>query len=208
VQFMCAYALAQRKLVGKTPLLLFFIIPMFFNGGLIPQYLLYSELKLLNNFLIYLLPNAFTFFNVVIMRTYIQTLPESLTESAKLDGANHFRILLNLTLPLSIPIIATITLWVAVTHWNDWTTTLYFVTKARLFVLQYVLMQVIQETDRIRQMIQYALEKGLNPGAKLPTTPEAIRAAQVVLPTLPIIILYPLLQRYFIKGITIGAVKE
>lgn len=208
VQFICAYALSQKTLVGKTPILIFFIIPMFFNGGLIPQYILYSELNLLNNFLVYLLPSAFTFFNVVIIRTYMQTLPDSLTESAKLDGANHLKILIFLTLPLSIPILATVTLWIAVGHWNDWTTTLYFVTKTRLFVLQFVLMQVIRETERIRQMIQYALEQGLNPGAKLPTTPEALRAAQVVLTTLPIIILYPLLQRYFIKGITIGAVKE
>lgn len=208
VQFLAAYALAQRQLVGKKMLLLYFIIPMFFNGGLIPQYLLYAQIGLLNNFLVYLLPGAFAFFNVIIIRTYIHTLPDSLSESAKLDGANHYHIFVYLTLPLCIPILATITLWTAVGHWNDWTTTLYFVTKQKLFVLQYVLMQVIQETSRITQMIQYALEKGLNPNANLPTTPEALRAAQVIITTLPIILVYPLLQRYFIKGIMIGAVKD
>lgn len=208
VQFLAAYALAQRNLVGKKAVLLFFVIPMFFSGGLIPQYLLYAQLGLLNNFLLYLLPGAFSFFNVIIIRTYIHTLPDSLNESAKLDGASHFHIFLHITLPLSVPILATITLWTAVGHWNDWTTTLYFITKPNLYVLQYVLMQVIQETSRIAQMIQYALEKGLNPNTSLPTTPEALRAAQVILTTLPIIMVYPLLQRYFIKGIMIGAIKD
>ena len=208
VQFFAAYALAQRQLVGKKAILLYFVIPMFFSGGLIPQYLLYAQMGLLNNFLVYLLPGAFAFFNVIIIRTYIHTLPDSLSESAKLDGANHFHIFTYLTLPLCIPILATITLWTAVGHWNDWTTTLYFITKQKLFVLQYVLMQVIQETSRIAQMIQYALEKGLNPNTNLPTTPEALRAAQVIVTTLPIILIYPLLQRYFIKGIMIGAVKD
>ncbi|NLO82927.1 MAG: carbohydrate ABC transporter permease [Clostridiales bacterium] len=208
VQFLAAYALSQRNLVGKNWFLLFFIIPMFFNGGLIPQYLLYSHLGLLNNFLVYLLPGAFSFFNAVIIRTYIHTIPGSLSESAKLDGANHLQILTNITLPLCVPILATVTLWVAVGHWNDWTTTLYFVTKPDLYTLQYVLMQVIRETDRIIKMIQYALQEGLDTDMNLPTTPEALRAAQIVVVTLPIILLYPFLQRYFIHGITIGAVKE
>jgi len=208
VQFLAAYALSQRQLAGKKYILIFFIIPMFFSGGLIPQYLLYRQIGLLNNFLVYLLPSAFSFFNVIIIRTYIYTLPDSLSESAKLDGANHLQIFLYLTLPLCVPIIATITLWTAVGHWNDWTTTLYFVTKSGLFVLQYVLMQVIRETERVRQMIQYALEQGLNPAESLPTTPEALKAAQVIFTTLPIILVYPMLQRYFIQGITVGAVKD
>ncbi|MDR1600217.1 MAG: carbohydrate ABC transporter permease [Oscillospiraceae bacterium] len=208
-QFLAAYALAQKRLVGKTGILIFFMIPMYFSAGLIPQYILYSQLSLTNSFWVYILPGIFSFFNIVIIRTYMHTLPESLSESAKLDGANHPRILLNITLPMSLPILATITLWQAVGHWNDWTTTLYFVTRPRLFTLQYVLMQIITEADRVRQTIQYALQEGLDLSDQAATTtPEALRAAQVVFTTLPIILVYPFLQKYFIKGVMIGAIKD
>ena len=208
-QFLAAYGIAQKGLVGKKTLLIFFMVPMYFSGGLIPQFLLYSQMRLLNQFWVYVLPGMFSFFNMIIIRTYIQTLPESLNESARLDGANHLKIFTHVTLPLCMPILATITLWQAVGHWNDWTTTLYFVTKSRLFTLQYVLMQIITEADRIRQTIQYALQEGLDLSDQAATTtPEALRAAQVILTTLPIILVYPFLQKYFIKGIMIGAIKE
>jgi putative aldouronate transport system permease protein len=209
VRFLAGYALAQRNLVGRKTILIFFMVPMYFSGGLIPTYMLYKTIGLINNFWVYVLPGMFAFFDMIVIRTYMNTLPDSLYESAKLDGANHFQIFTRLTVPLSTPILATVTLWTAVTHWNDWTTTLYYITKPGVFTLQYVLMQVVQQADRIKAMIRAAIEQGLDlSGQDIATTPEALRAAQVIFTTLPIILLYPFLQKYFIKGIMIGAIKE
>jgi len=209
VRFLAGYALSQRGLVGKKSILIFFMIPMYFSGGLIPSYLLNKQLGLINNFWVYIIPSIFDFFQMIMIRTNINALPESLNESARLDGANHFRVLTRITVPLCAPIIATVTLWIAVMHWNDWTTTLYFVTKKELFPLQYVLHEILQESDRIKAMIRAALEEGRDlTGQNVATTPEALRNAQVILTTLPIILVYPLLQKYFIKGVMIGAIKE
>ncbi|GAA3407960.1 carbohydrate ABC transporter permease [Paenibacillus hodogayensis] len=209
VQFTAGYALTKRRLVGRNAVLLYFMIPMFFSGGLIPTYLLYSKIGLLNHFLVYVLPGAFAFFNVIIIRTYLYTIPESLEESAKIDGANELTILWRIVIPLSRPILATIALWTAVTHWNDWTTTLNFVTNPGLQTLQFKLMLMIKESDMIASLIQEASQRGATDmGGYLRVTPEAIRAAQVVITTIPIIIVYPLLQKHFIKGVMIGSVKE
>lgn len=208
VQYSAAYAFSQRRLVGRTGLLLFLVVPMFFSGGLIPIYILYAQIGLLNTFWVYILPTAFTLFNMVIIRTYLYTIPDSLTEAAKVEGAGHGRIVLYIMIPLSKPIIATIVLWIAVNHWNDWVTTLYFVTRRSLYTLQYILMQIIQETDRLIRMIQLALMEGRHVGTEAQTTPEALRAAQIIVTTLPIVVLYPFLQKYFIKGVMLGSVKE
>lgn len=209
VQFSAAYALTQKRMVGRSALLLYFIVPMFFNGGLIPIYLLYSKLGLLNNFLVYVLPGAFAFFNVIIIRTYLYTIPESLQESAKIDGANELTVMWRIILPLSRPILATIALWTAVTHWNDWTSTLNFVTKPDLQTLQFKLMLMIKESDMIASLIQEAAMRGEATSVPIVrVTPEAIRAAQVIVTTIPIILVYPFLQKHFIKGVLIGSVKE
>ncbi|QHT59598.1 carbohydrate ABC transporter permease [Paenibacillus lycopersici] len=209
VQFTAAYVFANRGLYGRTTLLVYFMIPMFFGGGLIPTYLLYSKLHLLNNFLVYVLPGAFAFFNMIIIRTYLYTIPDSLVESAKMDGAGEFRILSRIILPLSMPIVATIALWTAVNNWNDWTTTLTFVTDQSLFTLQYKLMQIIKESDMAASLIQEALQRGdTTAQSRVRITPDSIRSAQVILTTLPIILVYPFLQKYFIKGALIGSVKE
>lgn len=209
INFSAAYVFTKKELYGRTPLLFYFMLPMFFGGGLIPTYLLYSELGFLNNFVVYVVPGAFTFFHMIIIRTYMYSLPDSLVESAKIDGAKEHTIILRIILPLCMPIIATIGLWTAVMHWNDWTTTLTFVTNPDLFTLQYKLMQLIRESEMIAQLIQEAIERGEdNAHSQFKVTPDSIRAAQVVLTTVPIIILYPFLQKYFIKGVLIGSVKE
>ncbi len=208
VQFLAAYGFSKKQLAGRTQMLLFLTLPMFFGGGLIPQYILFSKLGFLNNFLVYIVPGAFSLYNMVIIRTYIATLPVSLEESAKLDGANELVVFFRIILPLSLPILATIALWSAVAHWNDWTTTLYFVTKSDKFTLQYVLMQVLKESERILKMIQEAQLEGRVVDTTVSTTPEALQAAQIVLTTLPIILVYPFLQKYFIKGVTLGAIKD
>lgn len=210
VQFSAAYAMKRRNLKGRSGILIFLMIPMFFGGGLIPVYILYSRMDLLNDFLVYILPGAFSLFNMVIIRTYLRTIPESFEEAAKMDGANEIAIMFRILLPLSKPILATIALWTLVYHWNDWVTTLYFVTKSKLFTMQFVLMRILRESEEIQKMVQESIKRGqvVQAGTGTAATPESIQAAQIVLTTIPIIITYPFLQKYFIKGVMIGAIKE
>ena len=209
VQFSAAYAFTRKELPGRVGFLIFLTLPMFFSGGLIPQYILFSKMHLLNTFFVYILPGVFSFYNMIVIRTYINTIPGSLEESAKLDGATEITVFFRIILPLSKPILATIALWVAVGHWNDWTTTIYFVTRQKLFTMQYVLVQFIKEGERIAALIQQAQMDGLDTSnMQANSTPEALKSAQVIVTTLPIIMIYPFLQKYFIKGVMIGSVKE
>ena len=210
VQFSAAYAMRRKSFRGKNFFLVFLMIPMFFGGGLIPVYLLYSKLGLLNNFLVYILPGAFSMYNMVIFRTYLLTIPDSFEESAKLDGANEITVMFRILVPLSKPILATITLWMLVYHWNDWTTSMYFVTKQKLFTMQYVLMKLLKQYEEIQKMIQESIMagRGVPVGTGQKATQESIQCAQIILTTIPIVITYPFLQKYFIKGVMIGAIKE
>lgn len=210
VQYACAYAFMIRDLKGKTTILIFLIIPMYFSGGLIPQYLLYSQMHMLNNFLVYILPISFSLYNMVIIRSYLYSIPDSLAESARIDGANEFTIMMRIYVPLSMPIIAVLALWTAVGHWNDWTTTLYFVTDRDLYTLQYILMQILREGERVAKLMEEAIRMGIADGMsqQQAVTPAAIRSANIIITTIPIVIVYPFLQKYFVKGITLGAVKE
>jgi putative aldouronate transport system permease protein len=208
VQFLAAYGFTKKNLWGRSQLLMFLTIPMFFGGGLIPIYILYAKIGFLNNFMVYIIPHAFNLYNMIIIRTYINTIPVSLEESAKLDGANEFTVFFRIILPLSMPIVATIALWTAVGQWNDWTTTLYFMTKPKLYTLQYILMQVLKETERITKLVQEAALEGREMHVEIKATPESLQSAQIVLTTIPIILVYPFLQKYFIKGVTVGAIKD
>lgn len=208
VEFMAAYAISKKNLPGRKQFTIFLMLPMYISGGLVPTYILFSKIGLLNNFLVYVLPFALGFYEIIIMRTYLYTIPESLEESAKLDGASHMRILWNIYFPLSAPIIATCALFQCVFHWNDWTTTLYFVTNRRLYSLQYVLVEILRESERMAKVVQEAILKGMMPPETTPSTTIGIRSAQIILTTLPIILFYPFLQKYFIKGMLIGGVKE
>lgn len=209
VQLMAAYAFTHKDLVGRTGLLMFLMIPMYFGGGLIPTYIFLSKVKLLNNFLLYVLSGCFSLYNMIIIRSYINGLPEGLKEAARLDGASEITILWKIIVPCSKPILATITLWRAVALWSDWTTTMYFFTKKKLFTLQYLLVQVLKETERIQQMISEAQMRGeVIDVSELQITTESIRCAQLIITTVPIVLTYPFLQKYFIKGVTLGAVKD
>lgn len=208
VQFTAAYVMRQQQLVGRKVLMYLFLIPMYFGGGLIPQYILYSKMGLLNNYLVYILPTCFSCYNMIIIRSYLETTPISLSEAAMLDGAGHWTIAFKIMLPLAKPILATVALWLAVGLWQNWTTTLYFITKKSMYTLQYVLMQVLKEADKIQTMIKEAAMRGeiLEVSSRLTT--DSLRSAQLVITTVPIIIIYPFLQKYFIQGVTLGAVKD
>lgn len=208
VQFSAAYALSKDYLPGKKKIMLFLIIPTFFNGGIIPTYLLFVKSNLINNFLVYILPSLASYYNILVIQSFIRSsVPESLAEAASLDGASEFRILWQIIFPLSKPVLATVALWVAVGHWNDWTTTMYYITKESLFTLQYKLMEIVKESERLKALIQEAALTGESVSQQIKSTPESLVSAQVIITTIPIIIVYPFLQKYFVKGVVLGAVK-
>ena len=204
-----AYPLSLRKLPYRKQITWFLILPTFISAGLIPGFILMRELKLIGTFWVYVIPGAFSFYNMVIMRSYMQSLPESLIESAELDGANDIQTLVSIILPLCKPVLATVTLWVAVGHWNEWVSTMYYnETKPKLYTLQYLLMKLVKESETIKAMVAEMQKHGSNAGMTITATPETVKSATLIVITLPIILLYPFLQKYFIHGVTLGAVKE
>ncbi len=208
VLFMPAYVFSDKKFIGRKGILFFFMIPMYFGGGIICQYILYSQIGMLNNYMVYILPGAFSMYNMIIIRSYLESIPISLRESAKLDGANDIQIAFRIIFPLAKPVLATVALWIAVGAWNDWTTTMYYVTKTKLQPLQYLLMKLLKENEAIQAMINDAALRGEVLEVVPQITSESIQAAQLIVTTLPIVIVYPFLQKYFIHGITLGAVKD
>lgn len=208
LQYMTAFVFVNTQFIGRQFLLYFFMIPMYFGGGLIPGYMLYSKLGLMNNFLVYIIPGCFSVYNMIVIRSYLKSIPYSLSEAAKVDGANDVFIAFRIYMPLAKPVLATISLWCAVAAWNNWTTTLYYVNKKSLYTLQYVLMQVLKETSRIQTMINEAAMRGETLDIVTKVTTESIQCAQLMVTTLPIVMVYPFVQKYFIKGVTMGSVKD
>lgn len=209
LDFSTAYVLLKPKLRFKKAIILFLTLPMFINGGIIANLVVFSKLGVYDTFLVYVLPGSFSFYYMVIIRTYLAGIPASLMESARIDGASEFTILFKIMLPLSMPIVATILLWCAVGHWNDWTTTLYYTMDKNLQVLQYVLQASVKEATKIQEMIQDALATG-RPLGDISTdiSGDSIQSAQIIVSTIPIVMIYPFLQKYFVKGVMIGSVKE
>jgi len=195
-----AYALSKKYFPHRTFWTMVIVFTMFFSGGMIPSYLLVRKLGLINNILSLILPPLVNTFNMVIMRNYFMTVPESLEESAKIDGANDILILFRIIIPVSKSIIATITLWVAVWHWNAWFDSLIYTTKPSLQVLQVVLRRVILEGS---QMVESVTARD----DTYRVSTEKIKAATIMVTTLPIILVYPFIQKYFIRGIMIGSLK-
>lgn len=211
VQFMAAYALSRSNLWGLKIANVYFLIPMYISGGLIPMYVLLSNIGLLNNFWVYIFPGLWNFYNVIIIRSYMQSsIPDSIVEAARIDGAKEWRLFLQIIIPLCKPILATIVLWTAVASWNEWTSTLYYIQNPDLHTLQYKLMQTLKESERLTALMQEALKSGedIEKIAKqMKVTPESMQSAQIIVVTLPIIAVYPFLQKYFVKGVTLGSVK-
>lgn len=208
VQFSAAYALAKKKFPFKAAITLLLMLPGYISAGTIPTYVLYSDLKLLNSFWVYILPGLFSFYNVIVFKTFIQTtVPDALPESARIDGAGEITIMARIVLPLCKPVLATVALWIMVASWNDWTTTLMYIRKPSLYTLQYKMMQLVKESERMQKLIEAARESGQDVSNMTVPTSDALISAQVIITTLPIICVYPFLQKYFVKGITLGAVK-
>jgi putative aldouronate transport system permease protein len=198
---MCAYPLARRALPHRGMFTFLLVFTMLFNGGLVPTYLLIQNIGLLNNIWVYILPGCVQAFNVIIIKNFFQSIPDSLAESAEMDGAGDWRILFQIYMPLSKPVLATVSLWTAVTHWNSWFDGLIYITDDRKQILQIFLRRIVVESNTM------LLEQGLvNPDATT-FTPETLKAATIIVTIVPIILLYPFIQKYFVKGIMLGGVK-
>ncbi len=206
VVFSAAYGLTRKKLPYRKGLTLFLMIPAYVTAGTIPIYIIYRYYGFINNYLVYIIPKLFVFYNMVIVRSFLQERPASIEESAKIDGAGDAFIMVKIAFPLCMPVIATIALWIAVGTWNDWTTTLLYITEPDLFPLQYLMMKLIKESEIAQKMAAEAAVTGTEM-TFIPTS-ESIKAATLIITTLPIIMVYPFLQKYFISGVTLGAVKE
>lgn len=204
----CAYALAQKKLPGHKYITIFFLIPTLFSGGIVPFYIILKNLHLTNTIWVYILPSIFSFFNIVILRTYFEGIPESLVEAAEIDGCGQLRTLLQVVIPISLPVIATIALYAAVGHWNDWFAGKYYVTDLDLRPLQTVLVDFLKGSESSSTISGLGLSLGSIAADNQRTfTSESVKMAILVITTLPILVTYPFLQRYFIKGALVGSVK-
>ncbi len=209
---MLAYALSRKEFMLKRPLTMIIVISMYINAGIIPSYMLIKKLGLLNNYLVYIIPNLIDVFNFILVRTYINGLPDSFVESARIDGANEFKIFMEIIMPLIIPSIAMTCLFVAVGAWNSWFDTyLYTSPKKNLHSLQYVLMSFLQASQNQSNSASNANSMALaaaGSGSSAMVTPVAIRASITMVATVPILVVYPFVQKYFVTGMTIGGVKE
>ena len=200
ITILAAYPLARRELKGRSVIAFILMFTMYFSAGLIPEYLLYKDLKLINTMWVLVLPLSFSPYNMLIMRSFIRsTIPDSLYEAANLDGASHFQILTRILLPLSKPILATLALFYAVGRWNAYADAKYYITTKALQPLQYLLSNMVLNSG------QDAVS--LSEAAAVESTPEVLQAAVVMFATLPIMMIYPFVQKYFVQGTMIGAVK-
>ncbi|MCL6589365.1 MAG: carbohydrate ABC transporter permease [Firmicutes bacterium] len=205
---MLAYTLTRGEYIFRRLITLAFVLTMYFSAGLIPYYFLIKALGLRNNFLVYIIPSMVGAWNLIIIRTYIKTIPESLVESAKIDGAGDFRIFLRIILPLCKPVLATIALFVAVGAWNSWFDTFIFCSsRQELSTLMYELMKLLASTTQTTYNPALMVGANADTAAQI-VTPVSVRAAITVVASVPIILVYPFLQRYFVTGLNIGSVKE
>lgn len=198
-----AFIVSRKRFLFKRSLSLFWVITMYVNGGMIPVFLLYKNLGLTNSFWVYVIPGMVSAFNMLVIRTYMAGIPDSLEESAQLDGAGYMTIFLKIISPLCKPVYATVALFVAVGQWNSWfDAMLYNRMSPEFTTLQYELMKLLSSVTNQGSSAE-AMKNAIGS-----VTPTSVRAAATILTMLPIICLYPFLQRYFVTGLTIGGVKE
>ncbi len=196
-----AYPLSKKRLKGRTFFTFLLMFPMYFGAGLIPAYLLMKDLHLLDTMWVLILPLIYSPYNMLIMKTSLQTsIPDSLEESAFLDGASNFQILFKIVLPLSKPVLATLSLFYAVGRWNAYADNKYYIKTDSLKMAQYKLSQMVSSASEAQTI-------SLSEAAAVTSTPEVLQAAAIMIVTIPIICIYPFLQKYFVKGVMIGAVK-
>ena len=197
-----AYFVSRKNVMWSKTLMIMIIITMYFNGGLIPNYFNIKELHLYDTLWSLILPGAISTFNLIIMRTAFLAVPDSLEESARLDGANHFTILFRIIFPLTMPTVAVLILYYAVAHWNAWFNAMIYLRTRTKFPLQLILREILIQNDATAM----TATSGVDSGEQLAIA-ETIRYATIIVATVPILCVYPFLQKYFIKGVMVGAVK-
>lgn len=202
---MVAFVISRREFIFNKFVTVLFVLTMYIGGGLIPEYMVIRQLGLINNFAVYILPGLISAFNVIVIRSFIDGLPPALNESAMIDGANDFVIFYKIIMPLCLPVIATVALFIAVGQWNSWFDTyLYARNNTMLTTLQYELMKVMDNAN------SSATANATNQSLKqaVSVNPESIKMAITMVATLPILFVYPFVQKYFVTGMTLGAVKS
>ena len=197
---LCAYPLIFDKLKGRGFINIVITITMFFNAGTIPNYLLMQNLKLLDNPLVLIIPSCLSVYNMIIMRSFFYGIPDSLRESAEIDGASFIQIMMKIYVPLSKPVMATLALFYAVGRWNGYSDALLYIKKPEFYPLQLLLYNIINNINSV--------EVATQEGFSSPGLSASLKAAIVMFSTVPILCIYPWLQKYFIHGVTMGAVKE
>lgn len=195
-----AYALAQQRLYGRKIFMTIIVITMYFDSGVIPQYLLNKSLGITNTALVLVLPCLLSAYNMIVLKTFVEDIPASIEESARLDGATDFTIMFKIILPLLKPAIATVSLFYAVSRWNTFQDVIYYIQNTSLFTLQYKLQMMI-DISQSNELTQFE-------GANLSKlTPENLKSASIIFAAVPIMAVYPFAQKYFVKGVTLGSVK-
>lgn len=197
---LCAYPLIFENLKGRSVFNIIITITMFFNAGTIPNYLLMKQLGLLNQPLVLIVPSCLSVYNMIIMRSFFYGIPDSLRESAEIDGASFIKILTSIYVPLSKPVFATLALFYAVGRWNGYSDALMFMNNKDYYPLQLLLYNILNNINQV--------EVATQEGFSTPGLSESLKAAIVMFSTVPILLIYPWLQKYFIHGVTVGAVKE
>ena len=207
---LAAYALTFKEMPFRNAITMFKYASTIFSGGVVPTFILYRNLGLLNNIMIYFLPGFYSFFTIVMMRTFMEQLPPSLSEAAEIDGANELRIFFSVILPLSMPLIATQLLFIAVGLWNEWHIGAFYVSDTRLIPAATFLQKLLKEAD-ITSNIEALRAQGFDVDDQMvvqTVTPDSLRMTFVVIIVTPILLVYPFLQKYFVKGVMVGAVKS
>ncbi|OKP87832.1 sugar ABC transporter permease [Paenibacillus helianthi] len=200
---MTAYVLSRRDFKWRGRFSFFFFFTTLFSGGLVPWYLMIvNYLHLKDTLLVLILPMMMNVFYIIVMKSFMSSIPDAITESAKIDGAGDFRIFMQLIVPLSKPALATIGLFIALAYWNDWYNALLFISKSELMPLQYYLYKMLGNMDGMRKAM---MASGAVVNSDLPT--ESLKMAMTIVATGPILLVYPFIQKYFVQGLTVGAVK-
>jgi len=194
-----AYGLSRRDLDGRRAIMFLVVFTMLFSGGLIPTFLVVKEMGLIDSYLSLIIPSTISAFNLIIMRNFFQNIPEGLEESAKIDGCNDFGILFRIVLPLSMPAIATISLFYAVTYWNTYMSAILYLDSSAKWPIQVLLRQIV--------VLASGMEFGSDLDSAVPPPDQTIKMAVIVVATVPILMVYPFLQKYFAKGALIGSIK-
>jgi putative aldouronate transport system permease protein len=202
-----AFAISRKALRFKNFYMMLCVITMYFSGGMIPMYLLIKDLGLRNNFLVYILPGAFSVWNMIIFRTFFVTLPDGLVESAKIDGAGWYTIFFAIVLPVSMPVVATIALFTAVGQWNSWFDATLYITNPNLMPIQNILNSILN-TSSMNELLSKLSGTAATALKHSRVTSRAVTMATLVVSTAPILCIYPFLQRYFVSGVMIGSLKE